>query len=206
MRLMSDLSVGDKVLSSTDDLGKPIYSDVVLFFHRQNNSRTAYYELLLEDGRQLTVTGSHLLHLASSSSSSVDDVSLDDVNVVYAGNVRAGDRIFVTSAEVGGAVKLRASRIVRVTGARHRGLYAPLTRHGTVVVDGVLVSCYAWVSSHRLAHAALLPARIYYDVTRLWNGGVYEYNNNGGEVHWYAELLFHLAPYVLSETMMFSMS
>ena len=37
---------------------------------------------------------------------------------------------------------------------------APLTRSGTIVVNGLMVSCYATISYHGLAHAVFLPYRV----------------------------------------------
>ena len=38
------------------------------------------------------------------------------------------------------------------------GAYVPLTEHGTIIVDGVLASCYASFN-HQLAHFFLAPLR-----------------------------------------------
>ena len=40
------------------------------------------------------------------------------------------------------------------------GAYTPVTMEGTIVVDGVLASCYAF-SDHDLAHIGVTPMRWY---------------------------------------------
>lgn len=50
-----------------------------------------------------------------------------------------------------------------------QGFYAPMTEAGTVVVNGVLSSCYANVHSHALAHWSMGLIRLYDGVVRsLW--------------------------------------
>lgn len=58
-------------------------------------------------------------------------------------------------------------RLVRVRDVQTQfaaGVYAPLTREGTVVVNGVAASCYAAVEDQALAHLAFAPVRIWEDV------------------------------------------
>jgi len=43
--------------------------------------------------------------------------------------------------------------IVRVEETIEKGVYAPLTEEGTVVVDGIMASCYSNYNSHQFAHA-----------------------------------------------------
>ena len=38
----------------------------------------------------------------------------------------------------------------------HLGVYVPVTREGTIMVDGILASCYA-SSDHDMAHFAMAP-------------------------------------------------
>ena len=39
------------------------------------------------------------------------------------------------------------------------GFYAPVTSEGNIIVDDVLVSCYASVENHDLANLAMTPIR-----------------------------------------------
>ena len=49
--------------------------------------------------------------------------------------------------------------VVHVAASSSR-LAAPLTRSGTIVVHGVVLSCHAAVRSHAVANAALAPVRL----------------------------------------------
>merc|ERR1712032_1653613 len=61
---------------------------------------------------------------------------------------------------------LRQSMVLAVGHAQGRGMFAPLTSAGSLLVDGVSASTYAtstsmnWVS-HRIVHVGFFPARMY---------------------------------------------
>ncbi len=44
------------------------------------------------------------------------------------------------------------------------GYAAPLTMSGTILVDGILASCYAIIDSQTLAHSVMAPARWWYSI------------------------------------------
>ena len=99
------------------------------------------------------------------------------------------------------------SRVVAVEAEARRGVYAPLTAAGNLVVDGVLASCYALVDSQAVAHAAFAPVR-------WWEGAKQSFNSIGEStpkvlagdskpkeqfvgVHWYAKWLYGLGELLL---------
>ena len=113
---------------------------------------------------------------------------------VFAGHLQTGSYVIVNnSGSVGHA------RVVRVSWSRDSaGVYAPITARGTLVVDDVIVSCYAELSSHAAAHLSLAPLRLVYHVTELLS----TFQQSAGDadvdgVHWYGALLWRLASTVL---------
>lgn len=50
-------------------------------------------------------------------------------------------------------------QIVSVNYVTRKGIYAPLTREGNIVVNSVVASCYALISDHDLAHMSFAPVR-----------------------------------------------
>lgn len=103
--------------------------------------------------------------------------------------------------------------MVDVRTAHRKGVFAPLTAEGTLVVNDVVVSCYAVVHSHSLAHLVYGPLRILHNfqlsLRRLWENSLKPLtvvsigkvsSSQVGEsvgVHWYASSLYHVAEYVL---------
>lgn len=123
---------------------------------------------------RITTTPSHLLLLAAA----------DGWRESFAINIKVGD-VLLTRGQ--GSV-MRPSRVVNTRMVSKRGVYAPLTRTGTIIVDDALASCYALVRSHALAHAAMAPLR--------WMAGWSGSSEQRG-VHWYANALYNVGDFVL---------
>nr|APD15682.1 hedgehog [Gymnomenia pellucida] len=96
-------------------------------------------------------------------------------------------------------VKVR--RVVSIDRSRGRGIYAPLTVSGTLLVDGVLVSCYALVSHDDIPHKAMAPYRVLYQWSSLVLPSNIQSIIAGAEhqngVHWYSKILHSLGTWVM---------
>ncbi|EOB00587.1 Indian hedgehog protein, partial [Anas platyrhynchos] len=68
------------------------------------------------------------------------------------------------SAACPGTWGWQPGEVVGVRGRTDVGAYAPLTSHGTLVVDGVVASCFALVQEHQLAQLAFWPLRLYHSL------------------------------------------
>jgi len=130
----------------------------------------------------------HLIYVGSASA---------PPQLVFAGHLQTGSDVIInTSGNVSSA------RIVRVSWSRDSaaGVYAPITERGTIVVDDVIVSCYAEFSSHVIAHACLAPLRYVYYLCELISQWLFQQSAADADVdgvHWYAALLRRLAKPVL---------
>ncbi|KAJ3591565.1 hypothetical protein NHX12_006698 [Muraenolepis orangiensis] len=113
---------------------------------------------------------------------------LEGLRTVFASDVRPGQCV-VTRRRGGTTATL--SGVTAVEERRARGLYAPLTLHGSVVVDGVLASCYAVVDQPRLAHWALAPLRL---IHRLLGAA----RPQADGLHWYPWVLQRLGRLLLA--------
>lgn len=135
---MDMLQLGMEVLTLNQD-GKLVYSPVIAFLDLDSERESKYTTIETEDGTMLTLTRSHLIHSIPQGNHAV----LKNPNKalpVFASKVKVNDYVYVTSEE---HPQLQLSRVVKVDNAKQRGNYAPLTLEGTIIVDGVLVSCYA---------------------------------------------------------------
>lgn len=152
-RRLADLQPGESVLSM-DTAGRPVYSEVLMFMDRDTNQQREFVRIDTDGGAHITVTPGHLLYVWKRATA--------ETAYMYADRVEEGDHLLVVGAD--GQLEPRAVR--RISAERHRGVFAPLTREGTIVVDGVTASCYAMVDSQRIAHWSFGPVRAWRTVQR----------------------------------------
>ncbi|XP_062843787.1 tiggy-winkle hedgehog protein [Trichomycterus rosablanca] len=190
---VEDLKVGDRVLAADED-GNAVYSDFIAFLDRDASVRRTFLVLeTSEPGVALMLTPAHLVFVR-------DDSAASGMLAKFASSVRPGQEVFVSE---GGRGRLRAALVERVRTVEDGGSYAPLTAHGTVVVDGVLASCYAAVEEQRWAHWAFAPLRMRHAVTAStwWRWIVPDVSLNvtleQDGVHWYPRMLLHVGPWLL---------
>ena len=91
---------------------------------------------------------------------------------------------------------MRSSRVTSIEVTLERGVYAPLTAEGNLVVDDVLASCYAVVDSQAIAHLAFAPVRLYESIKDVFFGSDKKESTLEG-VHPYADILYSTARYLI---------
>ena len=158
---MTDLRIGDEVLGVDPVTHAPLRTTVVAWLHRDAATPARFVQLRFAGGgsaRSLSLTASHLAMLRNGS-------------FAHAGDLRVGDVLATLPRAMGGdAGSLEAAaaatthddggRVVAVEkDARALGVYAPATAAGTLLVDGVGVSCYARTTQQTAMHAAMAPLR-----------------------------------------------
>ncbi len=147
---LSSLAPGDRVMALSGT-GQVVFSEVLLFLHRDQESLSTFLSLETEDGHRLAVTPHHLVFLGPGCR-----LDSSEYQAQFASRAKTGDCVLIHTAEG----QVHPSRIISVSAEESVGVYAPLTEAGTMFVDGVLASSYALVEDHRLAHWAFGPVRL----------------------------------------------
>ena len=98
--------------------------------------------------------------------------STDEHEFVFAKDLVKGDKLFLLTQS--GSMKY--AEITELDEVYEQGAYAPLTEHGTLIVNNVLASCYANTYSHELAHFGFGPYRFWSRSMTLFEKQVDETN------------------------------
>ena len=143
---MRDLKEGDRVLDK--DMN---FVEVVGWLHRSDDVDAMFIVIEHETGK-LWVTSEHLIYdpqkaeyCSADSLTSLETVYFDGTSII--------------------------SKVQKSTRCHSRGVYAPLTRSGTLMVSGVHASCFAspeniaFPVSHELGKLATLPFRWHTGIT-----------------------------------------
>ncbi|KAM4795397.1 desert hedgehog protein [Rhinophrynus dorsalis] len=179
-KTLSELQLGEKILTS-DETGKLTPTDVLLFLHRDLHKPATFVVIeTMEHPHRLLLTPNHLVFVSR-------DPSVGFLPI-FAHRVQVGDLVQI----YGNSTQLLLSKVIRVSTQESFGVYAPLTAHGTLLVDGVLVSCYATVECHQLAHASFAPLRFFHSIASVLPEMIVS-----DEVHWYCHFLYVFASQVL---------
>uniref|UniRef100_A0A8C7XPD6 Hedgehog protein n=1 Tax=Oryzias sinensis TaxID=183150 RepID=A0A8C7XPD6_9TELE len=202
---MRHLLPGDRVLSSSTKDGRTslLYSPVISFLDRQPNIMKTFYIIGTDAGFNISLTAAHLIFTADCADGGNKTKPQETffpsiwtdrgrsgahLRTVFASQVQPGQCVYTSSEE--SEPHVRVSVVTFVEEQRSTGLYAPLTQHGSIVVNGVLSSCYAAVDSHELSHWAFAPLRFLYSML-----GSSQAQSDG--VHWYPRLLHRLGELLL---------
>ncbi|KAK6186132.1 hypothetical protein SNE40_008229 [Patella caerulea] len=152
---IESLKVGDEVLVIFGD-GKLGYSEVWCMAHEDADKETEFLELRTPN-REIHISPRHFIAVKK------DDVELD---MVMANKIKIGDFLVVCDVNVDADSEgtITNEPVVSIETIQGKGIYNPFTKEGTLLVNGILASCYAEVKPS-LAHNALAPFRAMYSVT-----------------------------------------
>jgi len=179
IKKMSDLYPGDQVYA-VDRNGNVVMDTVLTFMDLQMDGLVAgsrldheFVSIRTGNNRTLRLTANHLVYMANSAQKPTQEKTMKQLpdfsmaRAVFAGKVKIGQYLFMMSSDstvnqlssdtVSPVEVMSVERSLSSTGA-----YAPLTNHGTIVVDNSVASCYAVVENDSMGHLVMSPVRFYH--------------------------------------------
>ena len=150
-RQMESLLLGEEVQVMTNKgvTSKP----VITFIHRQPDLFQEFLQITtLRYKKILKITEDHLIFVEKNGKEAA----------IPARDVKIGDMVYV---KVGGQETLEKDAVQGVSIVFEKGVYAPVTLSGTILVNDVNTSCYFDVLSHVWFHRAMGAARAVYHLS-----------------------------------------
>ena len=145
---MDELKIGDYVLSIHPTTGKPVYSKVYLWAHRDPHNTATFLHITHPHGH-LHISANHLI------------LSGDKRRPVPSDQLRVGDSVHFLSPclsqqqmdgeegeERGDSHTLISVPVLHIQTCTQVGYYAPFTNNGLIVVDDIAASVYSHISTH----------------------------------------------------------
>ena len=164
---MGDLSIGDRVRACDTKSRRVIYSEVIMFAHRDSDVKQVnYLKIVLEDMSSIVLSSNHLI------------MSGERMKATMARNIKVDHMLFTIDKE--GVIS--SKKVVAIEEINDSGVFCPITKEGNVVVNNILASCYASVndqaffhglfkvSAQNMAHLGLLPMRVLHKFRVKWVG------------------------------------
>lgn len=215
---VSDVRLSDLLLAMSED-GQLGYSRVLLFLDRDESQSREFARITTDHGVRILLTPGHLIYVQEELRANATTRVKDPTDRVrFANAVRPGHWIMVKRPDG----DLEYQRVSEVTAERLTGFYAPLTAQGNLVVNGIVVSCYAVIESQNYAHAAFAPLRIWdnakYSLLHLMRSfglTATDYHTRTSKsrhlppkshqrgIHWYAKILYFLGHLLLPKHYLF---
>ena len=149
-RKMESLKVGDvvQVVNNKEIQFEP----VITFIHRQTEVMQEFLEITTLHGKRiLKITEDHLLFVEKGGQAAA--IPARDVNI--------GEILYVTDDQN----VVKKDEVQTIGFVWEKGVYAPVTLSGTILVNDVHTSCYFDVLSHEWSHWAMGIARAVYQVS-----------------------------------------
>lgn len=195
---ISDIKVGDQILTMTKD-GTLQYSDVITFLDRDEHRNGLFYTLFMSDERTITLTDKHLIYTSAS-----NHTTLHSFVARYADSVKIGQYVLIAeNLDV-----IKPSKVIDIKIDTQKGVFAPLTAEGSIVVNDVVASCYGVINSEFIAHAVFAPTRLLHTISQHislpWThapSGEDQAHHKG--VNWYAEFLYTIGKYLLDKNTLY---
>lgn len=144
---IADIKLGEHVLSQDLD-GTLTFTEVLAFLDKGDDMAT-FTQVTTRSGNQIMLTPDHLIHVHGQSPK-------------FASDLVVGDKLMVISD-----FTMKPDLIVTIDLVQEKGFISPLTETGTILVNGILASCYAVAGSHDEAHIAMAPLRLYSKAKKL---------------------------------------
>ena len=179
-KTMDKLQLNDEVLV-VNRQGQTQFENVIMFSHAARDGVGRFLSISTDVGKVLSLSPGHLVH--------VGEVG----QLKPAKDVKIGSVMFAFSETKHDAGSLKPVKVTDVSKKWFTpGIYCPHTPGGSIIVDGILASCYTDLMSPTLAHTLMYPVCMLHRVLpEDWFVWLMPYNSEEGmpKVLWYLKTM-----------------
>ena len=190
---ISDVKIGDSVLA-VDEKGIARFSQILLHMHRDPEMMQKFHVIRTKTGRNLALTNTHMIYKTKSNESNQNLKDIISSEPVFAMTIKKGDFVLVNDENN----EMMKDEVVSNDVETRKGIAAPVTAFGNIVVDDILASCYVDYD-HSVVHMIVAPFRWIHDarnflsrMTKITNLGLWEQKQEPMGLHWYPNTLLNL--------------
>jgi intein/homing endonuclease len=186
---ISTLKYGDMVKTVDTRTNKIVYTKFITYLHRDDYVLSEFIQIKTNKNKAIKMTDKHLIARMTTRNQSIE--------YVFAKNLNINDILVSYDDDMENSVYEEIIEIKKYV--KEIGVYAPLTESGTMLVDNILVSCYANTNTQDWAHYAFkfyVYAKNVYEFL-LYNLSIRRNNADKMQygIHWYADFLMNSMPY-----------
>ena len=166
---ISLLEIGDQV--KTLDSSRRLVDTSVIMIMDKSEQKALFLNIKTKTNKSIKVSRSQLVALSNG-----------DFKLAY--KIKPGDLLLNSFSEEDIVVSIEIDLV--------QGYSAPVTLTGTILADDVLVSCYALIDNHQLAHFVMSPIRLFYiysELIPLYLLDIFKIEKQENGIHWYPNLL-----------------
>lgn len=175
--MMRDVRVGDRIL-----VAESTYSPVLAFLLRREDGPMVHYLQIFTEESTIEITPTHLILVRQENDA-------NPPSYIQAARVKPGDSVFISDDDLTG--KIKEVKVVGIHGPiQSMDAYAPLTMEGTLIVNDMLVSCYAGYEHQSFVHFFMFPIRLWYSIIH--------YSHQYQELHPYVEFWLKAGQFIHS--------
>ena len=145
---MHSLKIGEKVQVAAK--GNICLEPVITVIHREQEKLQEFLSITTTKNNNLKITEDHLLFVEKNGLS----------QAIPARDVQIGDTVYVKQNGL-----MKTATVQDISTVHEKGVYAPVTRSGTILINDVHTSCYFDVLSHKLSQRAMAVPRAVYHVS-----------------------------------------